>query len=124
MAEYELIEINRENISAYPQVICFINPKDPTFKLKVDWLEQRFAEELHITALKTEGAPKIAGFIEYVPGEFAWRAVDCKGYMFIHCLWVSSKSDRDKGFGSAMVNHVAGKAKEGRNGRCLRAHIK
>ena len=38
------------------------------------------------------------GFIEYIPGEYAWRPVDAKGYMFIHCLWVVGKS---KGHGFA-----------------------
>ncbi|NTU61726.1 MAG: GNAT family N-acetyltransferase [Caldiserica bacterium] len=120
MPNFELIEINSENIASYPQVICFINPKDPTFKLKVEWLEQRFAEGLKITALKVEGEKKIAGFIEYVPGEFVWRAVECKDYMFIHCLWVGSKSDRSQGFGSALVNHVIEQARnQGMKGVCV-----
>lgn len=120
MQDFELIDVNLENINDFPQVICFINPKDPTFRLKVEWLGQRFAEGLGITALKQAGAKKIAGFIEHVPGEFAWRAVDCKGFMFIHCLWVSSKSDRDKGYGSALVGAVVDKAKKlGKNGVCV-----
>lgn len=120
MEDFELIDINLENIMDFPQVICFINPKDPTFRLKVEWLEQRFSEGLKISALKQVGAKKIAGFIEYVPGEFAWRAVDCKGFMFIHCLWVSSKSDRNKGFGTALVVEAVTQAKKlGMNGVCV-----
>lgn len=120
MPNYELIEINQGNIATYPQVICFINPKDPTFGLKVDWLEKRFAERLRITALKAEGAKKITGFIEYVPGEFAWRAVECEGYMFIHCLWVGTKADRGQGFGTALVNHVIEQARNhGMKGVCV-----
>ncbi|ALS26604.1 GNAT family acetyltransferase [Paenibacillus sp. 32O-W] len=41
-----------------------------------------------------------AGFIEYVPGEFAWRTVDAKGYMFIHCLQVSRNKT---GFGYGRI---------------------
>lgn len=120
MPNHELIEINPGNISSYPQVICFINPKDPTFGLKVDWMEKRFTEGLRITALKAEDAKKITGFIEYVPGEFACRAVDCKDYMFIHCLWVGAKADRDQGFGSALVNHVIEQARnQGMKGVCV-----
>lgn len=120
MPNFELIEINSGNIASYPQVICFINPKDETFRLKVEWLNQRFTEGLRITALKTEGSKKIAGFIEYVPGEFAWRAVECRDYMFIHCLWVGSKSDRGQGFGAALVNHVTQQARHnGAKGVCV-----
>jgi hypothetical protein len=31
-------------------------------------------------------------FIEYIPGEQAWRAVHADGYLLIHCLWVVGKS--------------------------------
>lgn len=71
MNNAQIIDINCDNISDYPQVICFINPKDPSFKLKVGWLENRFAEGLRISAIIEENSKKIAGFIEYVPGEFA-----------------------------------------------------
>jgi GNAT superfamily N-acetyltransferase len=120
MTIFEIVEIGNDNISTFPQIICFINPKDPTFKLKVDWLEKRFNEGLRISAIKECNSKKIAGFIEYVPGESAWRAVDCKDYMFIHCLWVSSKSDRNKGYGTALVNHVITKAKDqNKKGVCV-----
>lgn len=40
--------------------------------------------------------------------------------MFIHCLWVSSKSDRSRGLGTALVNHVIAKAKEqSKKGVCV-----
>lgn len=112
MPSFELIDVSTNNLSDYPQVICFIKQKDLTFKLKVEWLEKRFSEGLRITALKVDGEKKIAGFIEYVPGEFSWRAVDCKGYMFIHCLWINSRSDRNKGLGTALVNHAIAQAKD------------
>ena len=41
------------------------------------------------------------GFIEYIPGEFAWRAIETKGWMVIHCLWVVGKS---KGRASAAAS--------------------
>lgn len=53
--------------------------------------------------LRPDGKP--VGYIEYIPGEFAWRAVDAPGYMFIHCIWVHSKKDQRKGWGSLMVKH-------------------
>jgi hypothetical protein len=50
------------------------------------------------------------GFIEYVPGEFAWRAVNARGYMFIHCLWVVGQS-RGKGYGKLLLNECIGEAR-------------
>jgi len=43
-----------------------------------------------------------SGYIEYIPGEYAWRAVDAAGYMFIHCIWTPTKY-HGKGCGRLMV---------------------
>lgn len=43
------------------------------------------------------------GFIEYIPGEYAWRAVNAEGYMLIHCLWVVGKS-KGKGYAGLLLN--------------------
>jgi ribosomal protein S18 acetylase RimI-like enzyme len=54
------------------------------------------------------------GFIEYTPGEVAWRAVYAQDYLVIHCLWVVGKG-KGKGYGSRLLNlciddaHAAGK---------------
>ena len=53
------------------------------------------------TLLDSEGKP--CGYMEYLPGEFAWRGVEASGYMLIHCLWNQSKGHQHRGFGSAMV---------------------
>ena len=50
------------------------------------------------------------GFIEYIPGEYAWRAVRAKGYTFIHCLWVVGKS-KGKGCGTFLLNECIKDAK-------------
>lgn len=41
-------------------------------------------------------------FIEYIPGEYAWRAVHAPGYMVIHCLWVVGKG-KGKGYGRRLI---------------------
>ena len=51
--------------------------------------------------LAPDGLP--AGYIEYLPGEFAWRGVEAGGFMFIHCVWIFSKQHQRKGFGGVMV---------------------
>lgn len=71
-------------------------PRNPGYKRKLAWLEKRFAEGLTIRLLDLSQGGR--GFIEYIPGEHAWRAVDAAGYMFIHCLWVVGSS---KGKGHA-----------------------
>ncbi|MGO9232323.1 MAG: YoaP domain-containing protein [Bryobacteraceae bacterium] len=51
--------------------------------------------------LAPDGQP--SGYIEYLPGEFAWRAVEATGFMFIHCVWVFLKQHQSKGWGSIML---------------------
>jgi len=53
------------------------------------------------------------GFIEYISGEYAWRAVNAKGYMFIHCLWVVGKS-KGKGYSSVLINECIKDAQKAR----------
>jgi len=62
------------------------------------------------TLLAPDGKP--CGYIEYLPGEFAWRGVEAAGYMFIHCVWVYSKPHQRKGWGSLMVEACLKDAKQ------------
>jgi N-acetylglutamate synthase-like GNAT family acetyltransferase len=97
-----IIDVNAENISHYPPT-CFLNPKNVGYQIKAEWLKERFKEGLKIKALYVEGDKKCHGFIEYVPGEYAWRAVEAKNYLFIHCIWVSPNKFKNKGYGSLLV---------------------
>ena len=56
-------------------------------------------------ALKVQYGPdgKLAGFIEYMPAEMAWRPVKADNFLFIHCIVVGSKKDRKNGVGSTLV---------------------
>jgi GNAT superfamily N-acetyltransferase len=51
--------------------------------------------------LAPDGQP--SGYIEYLPGEFAWRGVEAHGFMFIHCIWTFLKKHQRKGWASIMV---------------------
>ncbi len=62
------------------------------------------------TLLAPDG--RTAGYIEYIPGEFAWRGVNARGYMFIHCVWVHSTKYQGKGWGSLMVDACLDDAKQ------------
>lgn len=79
---------------------CFMSKKKaPGYQQKMNWLQQRFTEGLRIKMLELPER----GFIEYIPGEYAWRAVHAEGYLFIHCLWVVGKS-KGKGFGKILID--------------------
>ena len=67
---------------------------------------------MQIKLLYVEGQKKVAGFIEYVPGEFAWRAVSAKNYMFIHCLYVYPNDNKNQGYGSLLIEACMEDAKE------------
>jgi len=75
----------------------------PGRQAKRCWLE---ANAKFGVRAKTLVAPdgKHVGYIEYLPGEFAWRGVDARGYMFIHCIWMHSKQHQRHGWGSFMVD--------------------
>ena len=86
-------EVTPENLDAVG-FFCYMSArKSAGYACKHSWIRQRFAEGLRIRMVLF---PEGRGFIEYIPGEYAWRAVNAEGYYFIHCLWVIGKS---KGMG-------------------------
>ena len=94
-----LIDVNIDNVSE-TGFFCYMSQKKSVgYQKKLAWLRSRFAEGLQIKMLG-QGQ---RGFIEYIPGEYAWRAVHADGYMMIHCLWVVGKS-KGKGYGSALLD--------------------
>jgi N-acetylglutamate synthase-like GNAT family acetyltransferase len=102
----QIIDVGLENVEQ-TGFFCFMSKrKNPGWKAKLLWLKQRFREGLRLKLLKM---PR-RGFIEYIPGEFAWRPVEAKGYMFIHCLWVVGQS-RGKGFASALLEQCMADAR-------------
>lgn len=107
-----IIEVTRDNLFEYPHVICFINPKHPFYRKKIEWLEHQFDTGLRIKLLFIESEKKPVGFIEYVPGEHCWRAVNAAGYLFIHCLWTNGKKYQHQGLGSMLIRDVEKDAKD------------
>ncbi|MEE4178112.1 MAG: GNAT family N-acetyltransferase [Bacteroides sp.] len=112
MEKISIIGVDANNLSQYPDVVCFINPKHPSFPHKTEWLKQRFSEGLQIKLLFVEGQKKAAGLIEYVPGQFAWRAVSAEGYLFIHCIFLYPNNNKGKGYGSLLVESCLEDARE------------
>lgn len=108
---YKIIEINKDNLKEYPNCICFINPKNEYYNLKIDWIKERFKEGLKIKLLFLENEKKPSCFIEYINGENAWRTVSAKNYLFIHCIWTNPNKNKNKGLASVLIEDCFNDAK-------------
>ena len=76
---------------------------------KAKWFAKRLEEGMRYKLYQHEPG-KTVGFIETIPGENAWRAVDAKGYLFVHCFWVLGKS-KGKGYGTALLKDTIADAR-------------
>jgi hypothetical protein len=101
MNEISLVKVGPENL-AECGIGCLTDPKHPGFQPKVKWLRQRFAEGLRFLLFR-DGAHRPLGFLEYVPGEYAWRPVDARGWLFVHCLWVYPRGQKVGGLGGLLL---------------------
>jgi len=97
----QLIDVDAANFDTLP--CCGIkSPDHPGRRQKHCWLQENLQFGLRARILLApDGQP--CGYIEYLPGEYAWRGVDAGGYMFIHCVWVHARRHQHKGWGSVMV---------------------
>jgi len=104
-----IVDVNKENVSE-KGFFCYMSKrKSEGYRRKLRWLRDRFDEGMKIKMLDLERGGR--GFIEYIPGEFAWRAVNAKGYMFIHCIWVVGQS-KGKGYATLLLNECIKDAKK------------
>jgi hypothetical protein len=90
---------------------CLTDPKNQGYRPKVEWLQERFPEGLRFLLFRDEENKPLA-FLEYVPGEYAWRPVDCEGWVFVHCLWVYSRGQKVGGLGSRLVQACLAEARQ------------
>lgn len=117
------IEVDADSFAELP--CCGIKAANhPGRQEKCCWLCANKKFGLRARTLVAPGG-RPAGYIEYLPGEYAWRGVKAKGYMFIHCIWIYSKQYQRKGWGRmlleaclqdarvARMNGVAAMAREG-----------
>ena len=108
--KYEIKTVDARNVDE-SGFFCYMSKrKEPGYKQKRDWLEARFAEGMKIKVIHEIGGRDTA-FIEYIPGEYAWRAVHAKGYMVIHCLWVVGKG-KGKGYSKVLIEECLNDARE------------
>lgn len=104
MKNASIITVTPDNMEK-EGIFCLKNPKHPGYQRKVAWYRERYREGLRLKLLKDETGA-MAGFIEYVPAEYAWRPVSAPEYLFIHCIWVYPKKMQGQGFGSQLIETV------------------
>lgn len=111
---YRIVDVNGANIDEHG-LLCLQSKKSTDgYKKKVEWARERFREGLRLKlVLVNEGIKRgfrPRGFIEYVPGEYAWRGIDADGYMVIHCFWVVGQH-RGHGYGSRLLEQCLNDAR-------------
>ncbi|MCK4679470.1 MAG: GNAT family N-acetyltransferase [Bacteroidales bacterium] len=111
MEKIKIVDTNAGNILDYG-VCGYKNIKAAGYPEKVSWLKDRFQEGLKIKTLYSEkDGPQ--GMIEYIPGEYCWRPVEAKGYLFIHCVFVGyKKAYKGQGYASLLVDECLRDAKK------------
>jgi RimJ/RimL family protein N-acetyltransferase len=114
MNNLEIINVTSENVDEYG-LGCTENKKHPGFEKKKIWMESQKENGLGLKILRENG--KTIGFVEYIDGEHAWRGVEAKGYMFIHCIWIYGKNNLRKGHGSRLIEDcISDAGKSGKYG--------
>ncbi|MCA0153056.1 GNAT family N-acetyltransferase [Winogradskyella vincentii] len=113
-----LVEVTPKNVLS-ETLFCIKDTKRQGFKDKMAWFKKRFKEGLKIKILKDE-EDKMIGFIEYGPASKAWRPIDADNYMFIHCTYIYSKKNREKGNGTLLIEDAEQEARaQGLDGVCV-----
>jgi len=107
--EFKIVSVDADNVDAEGFFCYKSKPKSVGYQQKLSWLKQRFAEGMRIKILY-EGQRSV-GFVEYIPGEFAWRAVEAPNYLLIHCIWVVGRGKK-KGYGSRLLDECVEDARE------------
>jgi len=103
----QIIDVQADNVSQ-TGFFCYMSQrKTEGYQRKLSWLKERLAEGMRIKMFKLPER----GFIEYLPGEYAWRSVSTNGYMFIHCLWVVGRS-KGKGLATMLLDECIMDAKK------------
>ena len=92
MSDIQIFDLTPENDVEYGICGYKDTKKHLELRRKIGWIRKYYPKGLRIKALfsKKEG---YQGMLEYIPGEYAHRPVDAKGYMFIHCIFVGFKKE-------------------------------
>lgn len=105
-----LQKVGPDELSTYG-IGCLADPDHIGHRGKVAWLQARFDEGLRYLLFRGEDGRPLA-FLEYVPGESAWRPVQADGWLFVHCLWVYARGKKVGGLGSRLIRAVVDEARK------------
>jgi GNAT superfamily N-acetyltransferase len=106
----QTVDITQANMGQVP--LCGI--KDPGHEgrlAKEGWLRTALKKGLQARVLLTEKGIQF-GYVEWLPGEHAWRGVDASGYMFLHCIWTYFREYQGKGHGKLLIQACMDDARE------------
>lgn len=87
------------------------NPAHPGRIAKNRWLRRYLPRGVRAKVLVVDDGRQ-CGYIEYAPGELAWRGVEAPGYMFIHCVWVHQRAYQRQGWGGRLIEAAVEDARE------------
>jgi len=99
----EIVAVDSENLASRGFFCRKSRMKTSGNRRKLEWAESGFEQGLGIEILYDGG--RSVGFVEYVPGEHAWRVVNAPDFMVIHCIWVVGRA-KGKGYGSALLERA------------------
>jgi hypothetical protein len=111
MSDTQIIDLNPDNIAEYG--VCGYKDVEKHLELrkKIEWFKKYYPKGLRIKVMLSKKGG-YQGMLEYVPGEYAYRPVDAKGYMFIHCVFVGFKKEyKGKGYASVLIEECIKEAK-------------
>jgi len=112
MNDIQILDLTPENIADYG--VCGYKDvkKHLELRKKIEWFKQYYPKGLRIKVILSKKGG-YQGMLEYIPGKYAHRPVDAKGYMFIHCVFVGFKKEfKGKGFASSLIYECIADAKE------------
>ncbi|UCC99373.1 MAG: YoaP domain-containing protein [Phycisphaerales bacterium] len=110
MAEgLKAVNVTQDNFCGLP--CCGIkDTENEGHERKSKWLKTYFKRDLQARVLLAEKNVQ-CGYIEYLPGQYAWREVEADDYMFIHCIWTFFKKSQRKGYGRLLIQACVDDAK-------------
>jgi len=112
MGDIEIIDLTPQNIADYG--VCGYKDIKRHLELrrKIDWFKEYYPKGLRIKALFSKKG-SYQGMLEYIPGRYAHRPVEAKGYLFIHCVFVGFKKEfKGRGFASSLIDECIKEAKD------------
>jgi len=111
MAEQvRVLEITRDNLCDLS--CCGIKDTEHEGRIvKTKWMKTYLKKGLKAKVVLGEKDIQ-TGYIEYLPGQYAWRAVEADGYMFIHCLWIHLKKYQKKGHATRLIKSCIDEARK------------